>query len=71
MRLDGDMYESTMDALSSLYPKLSAGGYVIIDDYQSIDACRAAVDDYRREHSISEELRTVDWSAVYWKKSDS
>ena len=69
MRLDGDLYESTMDALSSLYVKLSPGGYVIIDDYQSIEACRAAVDDYRRAHSIDEELHTVDWTAVYWRRA--
>jgi hypothetical protein len=33
MRLDGDYYESTMDALTNLYDKLSVGGYAIIDDY--------------------------------------
>ena len=68
MRLDGDYYESTWDALSSLYPKLSSGGYVIIDDYQLIDACRAAVDDFRRENTITDELETVDWNAVFWHK---
>jgi O-methyltransferase len=48
LRLDGDMYSSTMDALVALYPKLSAGGYAIIDDYGAIPACRQAVDDFRR-----------------------
>ena len=33
MRLDGDMYQSTAEALDYLYPKLSVGGYCIIDDY--------------------------------------
>src|SRR5713226_2090878 len=42
IRLDGDMYESTMDTLVNLYPKLSTGGYVIIDDYGPIPACRQA-----------------------------
>ena len=32
-RLDGDLYASTMDALEALYPKLSQGGYLIVDDY--------------------------------------
>jgi len=68
MRLDGDYYESTWDALSSLYPKLSSGGYVIVDDYQRIEACQAAVDDFRREYAITEQLETVDWSAVFWRK---
>jgi O-methyltransferase len=33
LRLDGDMYESTMDALSALYAKVSPLGFVIVDDY--------------------------------------
>lgn len=68
MRLDGDMYESTMDALVSLYPKLSPGGYVIVDDYNCIPGCRKAVDDYRRSNSISAELIPIDWTGVYWKR---
>ena len=68
LRLDGDMYESTMDALVHLYPKLSIGGYIIIDDYHWIEACRKAVTDYRLEHDIHEEIRDVDWTAVYWRK---
>ena len=33
LRADGDMYESTTQILTYLYPKLSVGGYCIIDDY--------------------------------------
>lgn len=68
MRLDGDLYESTMDALVHLYPKLSPGGYAIIDDYRSAPPCQKAVDDYRRQHQITEAIITVDWSGVYWKR---
>jgi O-methyltransferase len=67
IRLDGDMYQSTMDALVNLYPNVSVGGWTIIDDYD-IDACRDAVQDYRREHSISEPLQEVDWTAVRWRR---
>ncbi len=35
MRLDGDMYESTIQAIEVLYPKLSPGGFCIIDDFGS------------------------------------
>jgi len=66
-RLDGDMYESTMDALTSLYPKLSVGGYLIIDDY-SIPACSRAVHDYRRAHGIDDPIEVIDWTGVFWKK---
>ena len=67
IRLDGDMYESTMTVLENLYPGLSPGGYLIVDDY-SIKRCRAAVEDYRRAHGIREEIQVVDWTGVYWRK---
>jgi len=68
MRLDGDMYESTMDALDALYPKLSPGGFAIIDDYGAVAGCRQAVDDYRRRHGITEPLQAIDWSGVFWQR---
>jgi hypothetical protein len=68
LRLDGDMYESTMDALVNLYPKLSEGGYVIVDDYGCIPACRRAVQDYRSATSIIEEIRAIDWTGIFWQK---
>ena len=55
-RLDGDMYESTIQALGSLYPKISIGGYLIIDDY-GLPGCKAAVDDYRETNAIKEEIQ--------------
>lgn len=67
-RLDGDMYESTMDALTSLYPKLSLGGYLIVDDYAAVPGCRAAVDDYRAEHGITETMQQINWAAMYWQR---
>lgn len=68
LRVDGDMYSSTMDSLSNLYPKVSVGGYVIIDDYSDIETCRRAVDDFRRRQGIGAPLTPVDHSGVYWKK---
>src|ERR1700737_2193991 len=67
LRLDGDMYESTIQALAALYPKVSAGGYVIVDDY-ALASCKAAVDDFRAQHTITEPLETIDWTGVYWRK---
>lgn len=69
IRLDGDMYESTMDALRNLYPKLSVNGYVIIDDYGAIPACKEAVDDFRRQHSITDKMNPIDWTGVFWQRS--
>lgn len=69
VRLDGDMYESTMDALVNLYPKLSVGGYLIVDDYGCFPACRQAVHDYRESHGIKEDIQSVDWTGVFWQRS--
>ena len=68
LRLDGDLYESTMDTLVPLYPKVTSGGYVIVDDYRIIPACKKAVDDYRAEHGIEAPLLEIDWNSVYWQK---
>jgi len=68
IRLDGDMYESTMDGLVHLYPKLSKGGYLIIDDWGVLNSCKQAVVDYRTAHNITEEIKEIDWSGVYWRK---
>jgi O-methyltransferase len=69
MRLDGDLYESTMDALRLLYPKLSVGGYVIIDDYGSMPPCKQAVDEFRLASGIGEALQPVDVDAVFWRRT--
>jgi hypothetical protein len=67
LRMDGDMYESTMDTLVALYPKLSAGGYLIIDDHAR-ENCAKAVADYRERHDISEKIVQIDWTGAYWRK---
>jgi hypothetical protein len=68
LRLDGDLYESTADALANLYPRVSRGGYIIIDD-NWVPACRQAVDDYRAAHGISDEIVTIDSQGAYWVKT--
>jgi SAM-dependent methyltransferase len=68
IRLDGDMYQSTMEALQNLYDRVSPGGFVIIDDYGAIPACRAAVEDFRKERRITAPLTEVDWTGVWWRK---
>lgn len=68
IRLDGDMYESTMDALTHLYPDLSPGGYLIIDDYD-IKACRQAVHDYREAHGVHEPIQRIDWTGAFWQRA--
>lgn len=69
LRLDGDMYGSTMEALEHLYPKLSPGGWVIVDDYGTNPPCAQAVKDYRAKHGITEPVVPVDWAAACWKRA--
>ena len=67
MRLDGDMYESTTDALNALYDKLSKGGFCIIDDY-ALPNCGAAVEDFRNRRKITEPLIQIDYAGRFWRK---
>jgi O-methyltransferase len=71
LRLDGDLYESTIQALDALYPRLSVGGYCIIDDYHAIAACQKAVTDYRQKHQILAEITEIDGSGVFWRKNSA
>jgi Macrocin-O-methyltransferase (TylF) len=68
LRLDGDLYESTMDALDNLYPKLSVGGFVIIDDY-FLPNCSEAVHDFRARFGIEDAIHPIDGLGVYWRRT--
>jgi O-methyltransferase len=74
LRLDGDMYESTIVVLKHLYPKLSAGGFVIVDDYGMLPECNRAVEDYRKSLNITDPLQIIGYVngaplGAYWRKS--
>lgn len=68
LRLDGDMYESTMNILESLYRRVSLGGFVVVDDYGALANCKAAVDDFRSRLQIRESLQPIDWTGVLWRR---
>lgn len=68
LRLDGDLFESTIQALENLYPKLSKGGFVIIDDYGAFEQCRSAVHQFRESHEISTPIVQIDWTGAFWRK---
>jgi O-methyltransferase len=67
LRLDGDLYDSTMESLDALYPRLSPGGFCIIDDY-ALPGCRQAVADYRARHEVSAEIVDIDGLGALWRK---
>ena len=68
LRLDGDMYESTMVVLKSLYAKVAPGGFVIVDDY-ALPNCQAAVHDFMRATGIDEKIETIGEYSAYWRKT--
>ncbi|MBZ5688417.1 MAG: TylF/MycF family methyltransferase [Acidobacteriia bacterium] len=69
LRLDGDMYESTMDGLTNLYDKVSRGGFVIIDDFGAVAACKQAVMEFRKSRGIEDPIQNIDGIGAFWHKS--
>jgi O-methyltransferase len=71
LRVDGDMYESTIQALESCYSKVSSGGTVIIDDFHVVEGCARATDDFRARHGITSRLLQIDNIGVWWIVGES
>jgi hypothetical protein len=69
LRMDGDTYESTIDAMNLCYDKLQSGGYCIVDDYWALEDCKRAVDEYRAKHNVTEEIMRIDGLSCYWQKN--
>jgi O-methyltransferase len=68
LRLDGDLYESTIIPLEALYDKVSSGGYIIVDDYHVVNGCKKAVHDFRASRNINLETIEIDGVGIYWQK---
>lgn len=71
VRLDGDTYDATWFALEQLYPRLSVGGYLIVDDYGALNECRQAIDEFRDVHGVKEPLEEVDWTCMRWRREST
>ena len=71
LRLDGDLYESTMESLSALYEKVSAGGFIIVDDYGNWPPCRKAVRNFLSKRGLNPEIIDIDGSGAYWRRVQS
>ena len=68
IRLDGDLYESTFDALDALYDRLVPGGFLVVDDYGALPPCRQAIDDFRAQRGITAPMEMIDWTGCAWRK---
>lgn len=70
LRLDGDMYESTIDPLLHLYDRIPDGGWVIVDDYHAIPSSKAAVHDFLDSRKETPYIHDIDSSGVFFRKNE-
>lgn len=73
LRLDGDLYVSTIQPLEILWDKLSVGGFIYVDDYGSFQGCRNAVNEFRKKRNITTPMVQIEerddkFEAVWWQK---
>jgi hypothetical protein len=74
LRLDGDVYASTRDAIEALYDRLSPGGFVYVDDYGSFMGCRNAIEEFREKRGIVAEMHAIMengsqlFEGIWWQK---
>lgn len=64
LRLDGDLYNSTLVCLKELFKKVVKGGCVIIDDW-TLPGCRAACDDYFNSINYSPNYQFISTTAYF------
>lgn len=67
LRIDCDLYRSTTDVLAALYDKVSKGGFVIVDDYQSWPPCKAAVNEFLAGKAGTVDMQQIDAHGVFWR----
>jgi glycosyltransferase involved in cell wall biosynthesis/predicted O-methyltransferase YrrM len=70
LHADGDWYESTMDIFKSLYQKVVPEGFIQIDDYGHWSGCRQAVHEFERSQNAAFPLRAIDYTGVWFRKTD-
>ena len=68
LRLDGDMYGSTMHTLRALYDHVEPRGFIISDDWTASKRERRAIEDFWTERGLSPEVEVVDWTCRAWRK---
>lgn len=67
LRMDGDMYKSTMDVFDSCYDKVVFGGQIIIDDY-CLPTCKKAVNEFREKNKLTNPFTVIDSCGIFWEK---
>lgn len=70
LRLDGDTYDSTKEALEFLYDGVVLGGIIVVDDYFDFKGCREALYDFFKERRIAPSLQRYPFGRAYFKKDE-
>ena len=65
----GKNYDFHQNALSYLYPKVSAGGFIIFDDVYTHPVTMQAWKDFREDFGLSEEISRIDRHSGFSKKT--
>jgi O-methyltransferase len=68
LRLDGDWYESTKCCLENLFDNVVKGGYIYIDDYETVGGCKKALQEFLNSRGISVRFIYDNRGGVYFKK---
>lgn len=63
LRLDGDWYDSTMDCMENLYPKVADGGLILLDDYYYWEGFSKAIHDYLSKYKLP--VRIFQWKNTH------
>lgn len=69
LRMDGDMYESTIDIMYNLVDLMSPGAYIVVDDW-TIPECQRAVKDFFETHALAPKIHAIDTASVYFCLED-
>lgn len=68
LHIDADWYESVLLALQTLYPLVSDGGFIVLDDFGHWEGSRKAFYDFCRAESIQPLLERVGATQAFWRK---
>jgi len=68
LHCDADWFDSVLLTLEVMYPLVSPGGFVVIDDYGTFPGARTATEEYRLRVGETAPLLRIDRSGRYWRK---
>jgi len=68
LHVDCDFYEPVKLTLEKFYPRLSPGGFVVLNDYGIYKGARTATDEFFQAHGLDIEPVAIDPTAAFFQK---